>query len=367
MTASINRIAVLGLGNVGTLVATLLAQCKFAVTGFDLRGTPSKAFPTEALDSGNAAALSARLKDFDAVISCLPFNLNKGVANVAHKLGIHYFDLTEDVDTTKHIADLAATSKGAMIPQCGLAPGFIGIVASSLARSFDGTLRSIEMRVGALPVHPRGILGYAFNWSPEGVINEYLKECEVIHHWKKSGVPPLQHKETLVIDGVQLEAFTTSGGLGTMCDTFEGKVKTLDYKSIRYPGHCDLMKFFLEELHMDEHFDDAVRILTNAKPPVDEDVVYIHAAVEGMDKGRMLRREYVRSLYPIEIGGRMWTAIAWTTAASAVAVIEMVRSGVLPAKGFVRQEDIPLDKFLATECGRHYEEARARHMSEVEV
>jgi saccharopine dehydrogenase-like NADP-dependent oxidoreductase len=240
-----------------------------------------------------------------------------------------------------------------MAPQCGLAPGFIGIVGASLARPFDA-LRSIELRVGALPKHPRGALGYAFNWSPEGVVNEYLNDCEVIADGHKKLVPALEQLETILIDGLRLEAFTTSGGLGTMCDTYLGKVRDLNYKTMRFPGHCELMRFFFHELHMKERREEAGRILVNAKPPVDDDVVYVHAAVEGTKGGALARDEFVRA-YPAKvIGGKPWRAISWTTAGSVAAVVEMVAAGDLPQQGFLKQEEIRLDLFLKTRNGGLY-------------
>jgi saccharopine dehydrogenase (NAD+, L-lysine-forming) len=163
--------------------------------------------------------------------------------------------------------------------------------------------------------------------------------------------------ETIYIDGVKLEAFTTSGGLGTMCETYKGRVANLDYKTMRYPGHVDLMNFFFHELLMRERRDLAGQILANAKPPVDADVVYVHAAAEGQTTGQLKRKEFVRAYYPRVIGGQSRTAIAWTTSASVVAVIEMVREGVLPQQGFLKQEDIPLEAFLATRTGALYRES----------
>jgi saccharopine dehydrogenase (NAD+, L-lysine-forming) len=265
----------------------------------------------------------------------------------------HYFDLTEDVPTTRGIRELAETSKGLMAPQCGLAPGFIGIVGANLARDVD-ELRSIELRVGALPKHPRGLLGYAFNWSAEGVVNEYLNDCEVIKDGERARIPAMEDLETIVIDGVQLEAFTTSGGLGTMCETFEGKVFKLDYKTIRYPGHCRLMRFFFNELYMRKKRELSGEILVNAKPPVKEDVVYIHAAIEGWRNEKLERKEFVRTYYPRKIAGQSWKAISWTTAGSACAVVEMVARGDLPGHGFLRQESISLDKFCNTPTGSFF-------------
>jgi saccharopine dehydrogenase-like NADP-dependent oxidoreductase len=208
------------------------------------------------------------------------------------------------------------------------------------------------MRVGALPRNPTGLMGYAFNWSPEGVVNEYLNDCEVIEEGQHKWVSPMEWLETLYIDGVKLEAFTTSGGLGTMCETFLGKVDNIDYKTIRYPGHVQLMNFFFHELLMRDRRALAGEILTHAKPPVDDDVVYVHVSAEGIIDGALRRKEFVRAYHPIEAAGARRTAIAWTTSASAVSVIEMVRAGKLPAQGFLKQEEIPLAPFLATTTGR---------------
>jgi len=345
------KIAVLGLGKVGTLAASLLRDSGFEVTGFDAKARPALPFPTQAADLASPAAVAAALAPFQAVLSCLPYHLNTEVAKAAHRLGLHYFDLTEDVPTTRTIIELSTSAKGVMAPQCGLAPGFVGIVGADLARQFE-RCRAIRMRVGALPRNPTGLMGYAFNWSPEGVVNEYLNDCEVIEEGQHKWVSPMEWLETLYIDGVKLEAFTTSGGLGTMCETFLGKVDNIDYKTIRYPGHVQLMNFFFHELLMRDRRALAGEILTHAKPPVDDDVVYVHVSAEGIIDGALRRKEFVRAYHPIEAAGARRTAIAWTTSASAVSVIEMVRAGKLPAQGFLKQEEIPLAPFLATTTGR---------------
>jgi len=351
---TINNIAVLGLGKVGTLAAKLLHDSGFKVTGFDQHNPrESLPFAVSNADITSADVLAAEFSKVDAILSCLPFHLNIAVATAAHKAGIHYFDLTEDVPTTNAIIELAKSSKGLMAPQCGLAPGFIGIVGASHIAMFD-KCRSVRMRVGALPQHPTGLLGYAFNWSPEGVVNEYLNDCEVLEDGQRKWVSPMEWHETLLIDGMQLEAFTTSGGLGTMCETYLGRVDNIDYKTMRYPGHMKLMNFYFHELLMRENRAEAGRILVNAKPPVEDDIVYIHVSTEGEIDGRLSRKEFVRGYRPIEVAGGKQTAIAWTTAGSVVAVIEMVRSGALPDHGFLKQEDIPLEAFLATPTGGLY-------------
>ena len=354
MTKRINSVLVLGLGKVGHLVALLLHETGFDVTGADVHATQNVPFRVCSLDVTSEAELSKALGTHDAVISCLPYHFNIAVATIATQCNTHYFDLTEDVTTTRAIRELSLKTSTVMAPQCGLAPGFIGIVGASLAEKFD-KIRAIKLRVGALPQHPTGLLGYAFNWSPEGVVNEYLNDCEVIEGGVRKWVSPLEWLETIVIDGLQLEAFTTSGGLGTMCETYEGRVENLDYKSIRYPGHASLMNFLLHELLMREDRKETGKLLVNAKPPVNDDVVYIHASVEGWRHDQLIREEFVKAYPPVEIAGKMRRAIAWTTATSVCAVVEMVNNGDLAAQGFIKQEEIPLERFLATANGRIYD------------
>ena len=347
-------IAVLGLGKVGALAAQLLVDSGFEVVGLDMAAKPENfSHDVRAIDVTDSAALGKVFAGVDAVLSCLPFHLNIEVANVAHAAGIHYFDLTEDVPTTDHIRELAKSSKGLMAPQCGLAPGFVGIVGAELISRFD-ECRSCRMRVGALPQNPTGLMGYAFNWSPAGVVNEYLNDCEVIESGERKWVSSMEWLETIYIDGLKLEAFTTSGGLGTMCETYHGKVKNLDYKTMRYPGHAELMNFFFHELLMRQDRERAGEILVNAKPPVSDDIVYVHVAAEGMKDGKLWREEFVNGYRPLMIAGKSRTAIAWTTAGSVVSVIELVRGGKLPSKGFLKQEDIKLEDLLSTRTGSFY-------------
>jgi saccharopine dehydrogenase-like NADP-dependent oxidoreductase len=288
---------------------------------------------------------------YDTIVSALPFFLNKSIAKLAFELNLHYFDLTEDIETTDYIKKLSIKSNKVMAPQCGLAPGLIGIVGNNLANKFD-KLRDIELRVGALPRYPNGQLAYSFTWSPEGVINEYINDAQVIQNGVKKMVPSLDGFEHINIEGQEFEAFATSGGLGTMCDTYEGKVDTLNYKTIRYPGHGKLMRFLMYELILKNDKSKLKEILSNAKPPVEDDVVYVYAVVEGWKKEKISRSEYFKAFYPIEIQKNKWRAISWTTAASLVAVIEMINNGKLPNKGFIKQEEISFEDFLKTDSGK---------------
>ena len=171
------------------------------------------------------------------------------IAEAAKAAGAHYLDLTEDVASTRAVKQLAAGARTAFIPQCGLAPGFITIVASDLASHFD-ELQDVRMRVGALPKFPSNALNYNLTWSTDGVINEYCEPCEAIVNGQLRETQPLEELEEFSLDGVLYEAFNTSGGLGTLCETLAGKVRNLNYRTIRYPGHAAIMKALLNDLRL---------------------------------------------------------------------------------------------------------------------
>lgn len=353
------RISILGLGGLGCLVAAMFRDLGVAVRGVDLRRDLNVPDGIDVLsgDLTDPATMQAALADQDAVISCLPYQQTFAVAEAAYAKGLHYFDPTEDVETTRAIRKLAAGATHVMIPQNGLAPGFIAILGAALAERFDADgLRHIRLRVGALPQNPIGQLGYAANWSLHGLVHEYIADCEAIVDGEVRMIPPLRNPEIIRIFGEEFEAFSTSGGLGTMAHTFDGRVTTLNYKSIRYSGHLNCMRLLLEELRFKHDPDALVRLLADALPPNDQDRVLIHASVQGVANGRLQTQEIVADYWPIEIAGFTRTAITWTTAAAVVAVVEMVGNKLLPQRGFVKQEDIPLAQFLKTSTGRLYAE-----------
>jgi len=347
----VERVAVVGLGNVGRLIADMLVERGFEVWEVDADGSRVAGERASVMDVSDPAALEELFAGVDAVVSCLPYYLNAVTATAAHSAGVHYLDLTEDVATSRLVQELARSSNTILMPGCGLAPGFICVVGGALVGSLE-TVDRMELRVGALPRSPNNALGYACNWSPAGIVNEYLNDCEQLRGGELVTVPSLDDLETIVIDGARYEAFTTSGGLGTMCETFAGRVDRLDYKTIRYPGHRQLMRFMLQELGLGRQREAAVRLLADAYPPVRDDLVIVYAAAEGNEGGRYAREEFVRVSRPRTVAGATRTAIAWTTAAGAVGMVELLAEGSLPDAGFVCQEGVSLDAFLATKAGQ---------------
>ena len=352
------RIAVLGAGQIGVIIAGMLAEPGHQVTLADasaaqLKNAAGSRFATETVDASNLDALRVFLKDRDIVVSACPYFLNKGIAKVAAETKTHYFDLTEDVATTSYIKELGETSDVALVPQCGLAPGFICILGADMAARFE-TVSTIKMRVGALPLYPTNALRYNVTWSVDGLINEYCNPCEIVFDGKPTLVPALEGIEGVMIDGVAYEAFNTSGGLGSMCETYAGRVRHLDYRSIRYPGHAAIMKALLHDLRLRERRDVLKDILERAVPATAQDVVVIFVTVSGLKDGRLVQETYANKIYAREVGGRVVSAIQATTAAGVATALDLLAQGKLPQSGLVRQEDIPLNLFLANRFGQVY-------------
>jgi len=307
------------------------------------------------LDISKPAALRAALAGHYAVLSAAPFHLTTQIAEAAVAQGVHYLDLTEDVASTRRVKELAAGARTALIPQCGLAPGFVSIVAADLCRRFD-SLHSVRMRVGALPQFPSNALNYNLTWSTDGVINEYCEPCEAIVEGVLRQVPPLAEHEEFSLDGVTYEAFNTSGGLGTLCETLQGKVTHLNYKTIRYPGHAAIMKVLLNDLRLRERRHVLKDLLENALPVTLQDVVIVFVTVSGQREGWLMQETYAHKVYSQVVDGVLRSAIQVTTASGICAVLDLLATGKLPARGFVRQEEIALGDFLANRFGKAYAE-----------
>ena len=359
------KIALLGAGHIGHTIARLLVESgDYQLTVVDQSKTSLDKLAklgvnTAVVDTSNASALEAAIKGHDAVINALPYHLAIRIATAAKNVGCHYFDLTEDVAATKAIMAMAEGAGTAFMPQCGLAPGFIGIVAHHLAQGFD-SLDEIKMRVGALPAFPTNALKYNLTWSVDGLINEYCHPCEAIHEGAMTAMLPLEGLEHFSLDGVEYEAFNTSGGLGTLCETLSGKVRNLDYKSVRYPGHRALMQFLLSELRLADDQEALKTIMRKSVPTTMQDVVLVFVTVSGMRGGAYVQEVFARKIFAQRASGQTEavSAIQITTAAGICAAVDLFRTGKLPQCGFIRQEQVALPDFLANRFGMAYEQSR---------
>jgi saccharopine dehydrogenase-like NADP-dependent oxidoreductase len=358
-------VLVLGAGKIGALISGLLAESgSYGVQLVDARaGAADDVASAHGLDNiaafdfdaSDQASLTKHVRKHKptAIVSGLPYYCNVPVAEVARAEGLHYFDLTEDIAVTKAIRSVADGAKQVFVPQCGLAPGFISIAANELIQHFD-TLKSVKLRVGALPQHPNNVLKYSLTWSTDGVINEYGNLCKAIVDGNEVDVLPLEGLEEIEIDGKLYEAFNTSGGLGSLGETYGKSVNTMNYKTIRYPGHCEQMRLLMNGLKLNHDRDTLKRILEDSVPQTLQDVVIIYAAVTGYQDGELREENYVNKVYPEVVAGRLWSAIQITTAAGICSVLDLVLSDPGSYQGFVAQEQFRLQDILSNRFGEYY-------------
>ncbi|OGB10458.1 MAG: saccharopine dehydrogenase [Burkholderiales bacterium RIFCSPHIGHO2_12_FULL_65_48] len=355
--ATHRAITILGAGHIGFAMALLLQQAgDYDILVVDR--DPARLAEVAALGvstqlATDDASLQTAIDGRFAVLNALPFHRAVPVATLCAGAGVHYFDLTEDVASTQAIRALAANARSVLMPQCGLAPGFIGIVGNDLARRFD-TLHTLRMRVGALPRYPQGALRYNLTWSTEGLINEYCNPCEAIVDGVRTTVPALEGLETFALDGVEYEAFNTSGGLGTLTETLAGKARQVDYQSIRYPGHNAILKLLLNDLRLRDRRDLLKDILETAIPTTDQDVIVVFATASGLKGGRLVQDSYSARIIGTQVAGHTLSAIQLTTAAGICTALDLVAQGRLPQRGFVGQESVLLADFLANRFGVAY-------------
>jgi saccharopine dehydrogenase-like NADP-dependent oxidoreductase len=353
------KVVLAGAGKIGeAIVALLQGSGDYEITVIEQDAGRLEPYRAEGLRT-HCGALSEpshlvpMLRGHDAVISACPFYLTPLIAGAARDAGVHYFDLTEDVQSTRAVKKLAEGASTAFVPQCGLAPGFISIAAHSATQGFD-TLRDVRMRVGALPIFPSNALKYNLTWSTDGLINEYCNPCEAIVDGGVREMPALEELEEFSLDGIAYEAFNTSGGLGTLCETLSGRVENLNYKTVRYPGHRDIIKILIRDLRLGQNRGVLRDVFEAAIPMTTQDVVLVFVTVTGHKRGRLVQDTFVRKIYSAEIHGKPLSAIQLTTAAGVCAMVDMMRAGELRDRGFVRQEEASLESFLANRFGRYY-------------
>ncbi len=365
----LNRILIAGGGKIGSLIACMLADSgDFDVVLTDIIPPSTSAqhplrqlkiLHTRKLDVNNHQALQKCLEQHqtEAIVSALPYHCNRSLAAFAHNARLYYFDLSEDTENANTIRQMADSFAPAFVPQCGLAPGFISIVANHLMTHFE-SIDTVKMRVGALPLHPNNALKYSLTWSTDGLINEYINPCYGLENGELVQFRPLEGYETITLDGDRYEAFNTSGGLGTLADTFVGKVNNMNYKTMRYPGHCKKMHLLLHELKLSHDRQTLKHILENALPHTLQDVVLIYVSVTGKRHGVLFEENDVRKIYPRDVAGAHWSAIQLSTAAGLCCVLDLTLQRQL--RGFVSQESFQLRDVLHNRFGS-YLDSDAQH------
>lgn len=343
------RVAVVGAGRVGLACAKILLNqvgCQTVVLVDTLPSTVSTERLERNLCGGATAVVLSNLSELEAVLAAhrietvicaTPFNYNTAVAMAAAGVGANYIDFTEDIDVSAAVSSINTSASS--VSQTGLAPGLITYMG---LRQFEGMgkPKSLDLRVGALPAVAKSPHFYAITWSPEGLVNEYIKPALRKVDGKIEAVHSLEFQEELVLGGIKYEAFTTSGGVGDLA-TYD-EIPSVEYKTLRYPGHLKVARELVSKPSFNEMVDEAKRTF----PSTRQDVV-VFAAV-ATDESNFTRCAAGR------IKGNSYldlTALELSTAGTGCAIVELLSAGSLP-QGVVRADMIPFDQLLQTRSYR---------------
>ncbi len=335
------------------------------------RITDGKKVRAVALDASKEKEAARLMKGHDGTLSAVPYRLNLGLAKAAISAGCHFADLGGNNTVVRQELALArhAVKRGIGIaPDCGLSPGMASILGGELVRRLDGRADALKLYVGGLPERPMPPFNYQLVFSVEGLINEYVEPARILRKGKLVTIEPLTEPEPFHLDGfAPLVAFQTSGGTSTLPETFEGKVGECFEKTLRYPGHYDLL-CELKELGL--FSNDKMRVGNVEVAPR----ALLSKVFEGKFAGKgpdvcIMRLEAhesikapgVRGLLGGKLKGRVATftmvdhydpksdmsAMMRTTAFPASIVLQMMCSGAVSKHGAVLQErDVPAETFL---------------------
>lgn len=366
------KILVLGAGRMGhgaafDLIHNSPGVDSVTIADFDLKKAEAVAeqvgtdlITAHHVDAGNQSDVARLMAHHDAAISCVNYWYNESLSRAAIDTNTHLCDLGGNnyvVDSQLALDEEAKAAGVSIIPDCGLAPGMVSILAMHGAAKFD-TVDEIHIRVGGLPQDPQLPLNYQLVFSVEGLINEYVEVARVIRDGKMIEVPSMTELESLEFDGFPpLEAFQTSGGTSTLPDTFLGKIKELDYKTIRYAGHCDKFKTMIDLglCSSDEILVDYQKVkprkvfgelLQKYLPADGPDYVLVRLEFVGTKDGAAKKLRYDIVDKQDEATGM--SAMMRTTAFPASIIAQMMARGDVLTRGAAPQEKaIDPDKFVA--------------------
>jgi len=346
------KVAIIGAGRVGSLIARLLNDCgDYTVTLFDCNEDTLHSLNGGGLENlvqvhaEDSEALEKAVTGQQVVVCAGPSHLAPTVASAAREIGAHYFDLCEASKAASLVKEISDGAEKTFLPQCGVSPGLISIVTRRLAAKFENDI-DVCVRVGALPRYPANRLKYGLTWDTDGLFSEYTEPCDALHDGKPVQIPPLSDLESISLDGQDFEAFTTANGMGSLCDSLIGRVRNLRFKTIRYPGHLDKLLMLMDDFGMRKRADLFRMIMENGLPIIDNDLLIFFITVSGLRNGRRAQESYVRRIYVQELASGPYGALQSTSAAATCAGIDLVASGRLATPGHVRQEDIDYDTFM---------------------
>ncbi len=380
------RLLVLGGGKQGSACALELARRDdvegVTVADLDVGDPPAFLAPfvgskvdLRSVDASDEGAVRSVMAEADAVACALPYYFNVDMTRIAIESGAHFCDLggnTELVDRQKEMSEAAEAAGISVVPDCGLAPGMVNILAQGGIDALDD-VDSVEIFVGGLPQHPRPPLNYQIVYSMEGVLDYYttpvlvLEGGEVVEKEALTGLESVEFPEPVGL----LEAFLTAGGISRMPYRYEGRIRSMTYKTLRYPGHAYLMRAMrdlglldLEPLEVDgtpvRPRDVFIAAVTpHLRNPAGDDLVAMRVVVKGSrdDEAKTVTYEMV-DLFDPETGV---TAMMRTTGYSLAATAHLQARGVIEPGVHTPSECVPVDAYVSTlaDCGIRIERSES--------
>jgi saccharopine dehydrogenase-like NADP-dependent oxidoreductase len=333
------KILVIGAGRTGRAIGhTLVGDGNFSVTLVDsnCQATDLARRGGLAIREADAACIEDVAKiarGFDTLICAAPNYLAPGLSTVAADGGLHYLDLGEDQDVAAKVKKVAKGAKGKFLTGCGLAPGFVANLVADLVADAQPPI-DVTVRVGTLPVNTSNRLGYGLTWNVDGLIHEYSSPCEAVREGQPAVLVPLEGYEHFVLSGSQYEAFNTAGGLGDLCTYLAGKVDRLSFKTVRYRGHCDLMKFLLDDMGLGRRKDLLRAVLSNGIPAIDQDKVIVYVTVLSQRGYSRHETSHIQTIHGIETQkGERASAMQSASAAHVCAMADLIRQDVIGGGG----------------------------------
>jgi len=302
-------------------------------------------------DQGLTNEMKEIFNQGDIILDCLPGSQAPTIARYAKDYNMHYANLTEYIAETREIILMAKDATTGYILQTGLAPGYIDVLANHLFKEFCNDFKiskvdTLEFKVGALAKNAVAPHFYGFTWSPVGVATEYIKEAEVIRNFKKTKRPSLSERAAIIIDGTTYEEDLTSGGAADLPDALAGKVESLDYKTLRYPGHYAWIQKQINNLDTVNKPIEALQLVMEKQiPHIEEGQIILYAAVQGKDaNGILRRREISKQILPQKVGKHQLRAIQTTTAVPLIQSAQLLLESSY--KGIILQSEIDIKRFL---------------------
>ena len=307
----------------------------------------------EILDIKDKKKLNTFFTNNDIIVSAIPYNYNLELTKLAIEYNSHFLDLGGNnsiVEKQLKLSKEAEKKKLIIVPDCGLAPGLVSVITRDIVDYLD-EVDYVKIRVGGLPLKPVPPFNYQLVFSANGLINEYIEDAYILDDKKiilKDSMTELEEVNFPYPFG-KMEAFLTSGGCSTLPYTFRYIIKYLDYKTIRYPGHCNMIKPILDlgfgsekKIHVD-HIEIVprkllIQLLKNKIPSVGQDVVLLKVFSKGLKNKKKIKLSYQMIDYYDSLNNI--TAMMRTTAYPVSIIAQMIEKNQIKKYGVKTSENI---------------------------